>query len=35
MIHVDFMVGTEDMHITGITEDGREITIFDKGDFAL
>lgn len=35
VIHIDFMIGTEDMHITGITEDGREIVIFDHGDFAL
>lgn len=35
VIHIDFMIGTEDMHITGITEDGKEVVIFDKGDFAL
>ena len=23
--HVDFMIGTKDMKITGITEDGKEI----------
>ena len=34
-IHIDFMVGTPDMHITGITEDGEEFTVFDQGDFAL
>ena len=34
-IHIDFMIGTEDMHIVGTTEDGREVVIFDRGDFAL
>ena len=31
--HVDFMVGTKDLEITGITEDGREILIFENGNF--
>lgn len=35
VIHIDFMIGTEDMHITGTTEDGREVVIFDQGDFAI
>lgn len=35
MIHIDFMIGTADMHITGTTEDGKEVVIFDKGDFAI
>ncbi len=35
VIHIDFMIGTEDMHITGTTADGREITVFDQGDFAI
>lgn len=34
-IHIDFMVGTPDMHIVGTTEDGREVVVFDNGDFAL
>ena len=29
------MIGTEDMHIVGTTKDGREVVIFDKGDFAI
>lgn len=33
--HVDFMVGTADLEITGITSDGREIKIFENGNFAL
>lgn len=35
MIHIDFMIGTADMHITGATEDGKEVVIFDNGDFAI
>ena len=34
-IHVDFMIGTPDMHITGITDDGKEYTVFDQGAFVL
>ena len=33
--HVDFMVGTSDLKIVGFTADGREITIFDQGNFAI
>ena len=35
MIHIDFMVGTPDLHIVGTTEDGQEVVVFDQGDFAL
>lgn len=35
MIHIDFMIGTADMHITGTTADGREVTVFENGDFAI
>ena len=35
VIHIDFMVGTPDMHIVGTTEDGREIDVFVNGDFAF
>ena len=35
MIHIDFMIGTPDMHIVGTTADGREVVIFDNGDFAI
>ncbi|WP_416176399.1 aminopeptidase [Clostridium sp.] len=31
--HVDFMVGTEDLNIMGITQEGREIPIFENGNF--
>lgn len=34
-IHVDFMIGTADMNITGTTEDGKEVEIFRNGDFAI
>lgn len=34
MIHEDFMIGTPDLCITGITEDGREVPIFVNGDWA-
>ena len=33
--HVDFMVGTRDLSITGITHDGREIPVFVDGNFAF
>ena len=33
--HVDFMVGTADLSIVGTTWDGREITVFENGNFAL
>ena len=32
--HVDCMVGTEDLDITGITEEGKEVPIFVKGNFS-
>lgn len=32
--HVDFMIGTEDLKITGITKDGKEVTVFENGNFA-
>lgn len=33
--HVDFMVGTADLQITGKTRDGREVPVFVDGNFAL
>lgn len=35
LIHVDFMVGTEDLNILGITEDNEEIQIFKDGNWAF
>ncbi len=34
-IHTDFMFGTKDTNITGITKDGRELPIFVNGNFAF
>lgn len=34
LIHVDFMIGTSDLNITGINKDGIEIQIFKDGNFA-
>jgi len=33
--HVDFMVGTSDLSIIGITLDGKEIEVFKNGNFAI
>lgn len=35
MTHVDFMIGSEDLQITGITHDGKEIPVFVNGNFAF
>ena len=34
-IHEDVMVGAEDMTITGLCKDGRTVTIFENGEWAL
>ena len=34
LIHVDFMVGSDDLHIVGIREDGSETDIFVNGTWA-
>lgn len=31
--HVDFMVGTSDLSIIGVTESGEEVTVFKEGNF--
>ncbi len=33
--HVDFMFGTSDMTVIGTTKDGKEIQIFENGDFII
>ncbi len=33
--HQDFMIGTPDLEITGITESGEEIPVFKNGNFAF
>ena len=35
MTHVDFMIGSADLEITGITHDGREVAVFRKGNFVF
>ena len=35
MTHVDFMVGTPDLSITGISADGSEVPVFVDGNFAF
>ncbi len=35
IIHVDFMVGSRELNITGYTRDGRKVPIFKNGNWAL
>ncbi|MBR2930709.1 MAG: aminopeptidase [Clostridia bacterium] len=35
IVHEDFMIGTKDMSITGITADGKEVKIFEGGEWAF
>ena len=35
MIHVDFMIGSRDMSIVGVTKDGRRVQIFENGNWAF
>ena len=35
MVHEDFMIGSEDLDIIGITEDGKEVQIFQNGNWAF
>lgn len=35
MIHVDFMIGSKDMSIVGITTDGKRVQIFKNGNWAF
>ena len=35
MTHVDFMIGSPDLEITGVTHDGREIAVFRNGNFVF
>lgn len=34
-VHVDFMIGTSDLKIVGVTYDNEEIVVFDNGNFVL
>ena len=33
LIHVDYMFGTDDTRVVGIYEDGREVVIFENGEY--
>lgn len=35
IIHVDFMIGSDDMNITGITRDGKRVPVFKNGNWAF
>ncbi len=35
LVHEDFMIGTKDLNIRGITKDGKEIQVFKDGNFAF
>jgi aminopeptidase len=35
MVHSDFMFGSSDMEITGVTQDGKTIKVFSKGNFVI
>ncbi len=35
MLHEDFMIGTDDLDITGITRDGKRVPIFKNGNWAF
>lgn len=35
LVHVDFMIGTKDLEITGTTAAGKEIPVFKNGDFVF
>ena len=34
-VHVDFMIGTKDLKIEGITYDGNIVSIFENGNFSI
>lgn len=35
MVHVDFMFGSPCLEITGLTYDGKEVKVFEKGNFVI
>ena len=35
MVHSDFMFGSEDMEIIGLTQDGKEVHVFKNGNFVI
>ena len=34
LVHVDFMIGSPDLRITGITQDDEEVPVFENGNWA-
>jgi aminopeptidase len=34
-IHIDFMIGGDDVAVTGVTRDGREVPVLRGGDWQL
>ena len=32
--HVDFMIGTDDLNVWGVCEDGTEVPVFENGQWA-
>ena len=35
MIHVDFMIGSKDLSIVGVTKDGKRVQLFENGNWAF
>ena len=35
LLHEDFMIGSRDLSILGIEEDGKEVPVFAEGNFAF
>ncbi len=35
LLHVDFMIGTENLQIVGTTTDGKQIQVFKQGNFTF
>ncbi len=35
IIHVDFMVGSKELNVTGYTRDGKKVQIFKNGNWAI
>ncbi len=35
MVHSDFMFGSSDMEITGVTQEGKSVKVFEKGNFVI
>ena len=35
MVHADFMFGSEDMEIVGLTHEGKKVQVFKNGNFVI